>query len=64
MRWIKIVTRFSEASVRRSSAPYYEPEIHNTDGTVPADAGIRVTEGIELPSAKLELINYFKKETW
>ena len=39
-----IVARFSEASVRRSSAPYYEPEIHNTDGTVPADAGIRVTK--------------------
>ncbi|MCK4358682.1 MAG: hypothetical protein KAW92_08045 [Candidatus Cloacimonetes bacterium] len=35
----------------------YEPEIHNTNGTVPADAGIRVTEGIELSSAKLELSN-------
>ena len=49
LRWIKIVTRFFEASVRRSSAPYYEPEIHNTDGTE-----FRVTEGIEFPSAKLE----------
>ncbi len=75
-RLLKIVTRFSEASARRSSAPYhaegimpetdpdlsgdpsdYEPEIHNTNGTVPADAGIRVTEGIELSSAKLELSN-------
>ena len=33
----------------------YEPEIHNTDGTE-----FRVTEGIELPSTRLEL-SYYRK---
>ena len=39
----------------KSDPSDYEPEIHITDGTVPADAGSRVTEGIELQSAKLEI---------